>query len=103
MFLPGRFIPRPPSKFEDNLFTYAPRLSLLFTVGVFVPGALFEYWISNGHIVGGVIGLSVWLPVLWLYLVEVHEMGRARLALSAPVVILGHLLIGLWFAGLLAV
>jgi hypothetical protein len=103
MFWPGKFSPRPPSKFEDNLFTYFPRLSLLFTVGVFVPGGLFEYWISIGHAIAGVIGLAVWLAVVWLYLVEVHEMGRVRLALSAPVVLMGHVLMGFWFAGLLPV
>jgi hypothetical protein len=98
VLLPGKFKPQPPSKFEDN----APsQIMALFTFGLFAPGALFAYWIFNGHLIAAVSGSLVWFPVLWLFLVEVHTMGRVRFWLSAPVMFVGHVVIALWFAGLL--
>src|ERR1700704_5004852 len=100
MLFPGKFIPKPPSNFERNLVTYAPTPVLaLFTIGVFIPGALFSYWIFHGHVIGGAIGAVVWTPVLWLYLIEVHNMGRVRFWLSAPIILIVHVLIILWIAG----
>jgi hypothetical protein len=101
MLLPGKFNPQPPSKFEDNLITYAPpQLLVVFTFGLFVPGALLEYWIFNSHVIAGVIGAVIWVPVLWLFLIEIHNLGRVRFWLSAPVMLIGHLLGAAWFAGL---
>lgn len=76
-------------------------VSVLFTFGLFAPGALFAYWIFNGHVIAAVLGSLAWFPVLWLFLVEVHTMGRVRFWLSAPVMFVGHVVIALWFAGLL--
>jgi hypothetical protein len=102
VLLPGRFKPQPPSKFEHNLVTYVPlQILALFTCGLFAPGALFAYWIFNGHVIAAVLGSLVWVPVLWLFLVEVHTMGRVRFWLSAPVMFVGHVVIAFWFAGLL--
>jgi hypothetical protein len=97
---PGKFIPQKASKFEDNLIAYAPpQFMALATIGQFAPGALFEYWIFNGHILVGSIGLLLWAALLWLFLIEIHNMGRVRFWLSAPVALVGHVLIALWFAG----
>jgi hypothetical protein len=102
VLLPGKFKPQPPSKFEDNLFTYAPpQILALFTFGLFAPGSLFAYWIFNSHVIAAVLGSLVWFPVLWLFLLEVHTMGRVRFWLSAPVMFVGHVVIALWFACLL--
>ena len=68
-------------------------------IGLFAPGAVCEYALFHGHIIPGAIGLAIWTPILWLFLVEVHDMGRVRFGLSAPVVLITHLIIGLWFAG----
>jgi hypothetical protein len=68
VLLPGKFIPQPPSSFEDGLTKYAPpQLLMLFAVGLFAPGALFDYWIFNGQVIAGVLGTVVWVPVLWLF------------------------------------
>jgi hypothetical protein len=98
---PGRFKPQPPSKFESNLVTYAPpQLLVFFAFGLFAPGALLEYWFFRGHIIGVSFAALVWVPLLWLFLIEVHHMGRVRFWLSAPIMSTGHVLIALWFAGL---
>ena len=100
MLWPRKFIPRKASKFEDNLITYAPpRFLVLGAFGLFAPGALLEYWIFEGHVLLASAGLLLWAALLWLFLLEVHNMGRVRFWLSAPVALSGHILIALWFAG----
>jgi hypothetical protein len=99
MLFPGKFIPKPPSNFERNLVTYAPTPVLaLITTGVFIPGSLFSYWIFHGHVIGGAIGAVVWTPALWLYAIELHNMGRVRVWISVPFAIIVHVLIILWIA-----
>lgn len=101
MIFPGRFLAKPPSKFEDRLITYAPpQLLALFVIGLFAPGGLLEYALFAGHFIVGTFGLSLWIPLLWLLLVKVHNMGRFRFWLSAPTVIVVHVSLALWFAQL---
>ena len=99
MIFPGKFIPKRASNGEHNFLLYAPpQLLALIVLGLFAPGGLLEYAISKGRIAVGVIGLLVWVPILWLLLVKIHQAGRVRILLSAPIVLVGHLLIANWFA-----
>jgi drug/metabolite transporter superfamily protein YnfA len=100
MLWPGKFVPRKASKLEHNLVVYTPPQFLAFgTFGLFAPGTLLEYWIFQGHIFAGSIGLLLWMALLWLLLIEIHNVGRVRFWLSAPIALIGHVLIALWFAG----
>jgi len=102
MFFPGRFIPKRASKLEDNLITFAPpQLLLFFTLGLFAPGGLFEYALYKGYPLVGTVGLIVWLPFLWSFLILIHNAGRVRFWLSTPIMLVGHLLIAFWFARML--
>jgi len=50
MIFPGRFVAKPPSKFEDRLITYAPpQLLVLFAFRLFAPRGFLEYALFTGH------------------------------------------------------
>ena len=100
MIFPRKFVAKPASQFGDRPITYAPpQLLVLFAVGLFAPGGLLEYAFFTDHFVIGAVGLLVWVPLLWLLLIEIHDMGRARFWLSALVMVVGHALIVLWLTG----
>lgn len=100
MLFPGKFTPKRASKFEDGVALWAPpQLLALVMFGIFIPGGLCEYALFNGHAVWGAVGLLMLIPALWLFLVEIHDLGRVRSWLSAPVVLIGHVVMGVWFAG----
>lgn len=95
LLFPGRFIPRPQSRFERNVLTYVPeQILMLFALGLFAPGALCEYAFGTGHFILGTLGLLCWGPMLWLFLLEIHDAGRVRFWLSSTVVVAGH--VALW-------
>jgi len=68
--------------------------------GPLVPSALLEYAIWHGHRPLGILGLILWLPLVWILLVEIHHMGRVRIWLSAPIILVAHVVMTLAFAGL---
>lgn len=104
MLLPGRFTPRPGSKLEQNLLVYAPpQLFVLALIGLIVPGVLLEYALFRGHSATGIAGLLLWMPLLGLLLIKLHNLGRVRLWLSASVLLVVHLLVTLGLAGSLPV
>ena len=93
MLFPGKFVPQRTSKFEDNLISYAPpELLVLFALGLFAPGGLFEYALSKRYLIVGGVGLLVWTPFLWSFLILIHNAGRVRFWLSVPIMLIGHLL-----------
>jgi len=100
LFFPSKFIPRPASKLENNLPLYAPpQFLVLGMTGLIAPGALLEYALFNGRTIIGTAGLLLWVPLLWLALIEFHNMGRIRFWLSAPAMLIVHVLVALGFAG----
>jgi hypothetical protein len=104
MLLRGKFTPRPGSKLEQNLLVYAPpQLFLLALIGLMVPGVLLEYALFRGHAAIGIAGLVLWVPLLCLLLIKLHNLGRVRLWLSASVLLVVHVLIALGLAGSLPV
>jgi len=102
MFFPSKFVPQRASKLEDRVIAYAPpQLLLLFAVGLFAPGGLFEYALLTGYPIVGAVGLLVWVPFLRSLLILIHDAGRVRFWLSAPTMLVGHLLIAFWFVRML--
>ena len=96
LLFPGKFVPRPQTRFEHNVLMYVPLPILaLFALGLFAPGGLCEYAFAIGHPVLGTLGVLCWLPLLWLLLLELHDAGRVRFWLSAPIVAAGH--VALWY------
>lgn len=102
MSFPGKFVPQRTSKFEDNLLSYAPgELVVVFVLGLFAPGALFEYALFKSYPIVGAVGLLVWTPFLWSLLVRAHNAGRVRFWLSALIMLIVHLLMAGFFVWVL--
>lgn len=99
MIFPGKFVPQQASKLSDKLIEWVPQLLVLFLFGLLAPGILLEYAIFRGQVVIGAIGLLIWIPLLWLCLIKIHDMGRVRFWLSAPIVLSAHALVALWLGG----
>ena len=99
MIFPGKFRPQRASKFADKLIEWFPQLFVLFLFGLFAPGALLEYAMFKGHVIVGAVGLLLWVPLLWRFLIEIHDMGRVRFWLSAPSMLIGHVLVALLLSG----
>lgn len=100
MLLPGKFVPKPETRFERNVWIFVPdQFIVLFLGGLFVPGALCEYAFATGHFILGSLGVLGWLPLLWILLLEFHNSGRLRFWLSGPVVLCAHAFIGCWIVG----
>jgi hypothetical protein len=104
MLIPGKFTPRPGAKLEQNLLLYVPpQLFLLALIGLMVPGVLLEYALFRGHVSIGSAGLLLWVSLLCLLLIKLHNLGRVRLWLSASVLLVAHVLVALGLSGVLAV
>jgi hypothetical protein len=100
---PGKFVPKSASKTEDALILWAPpQLLGAFVFGLFIPGFLGEYALFSGYKLVGMTVLLLWGPILWLFLIELHDMGRVRFWLSAPLVLGAHVLMGLWLGSLVS-
>ena len=100
MWVPGKFTPKPASRPERLWILYSPPgWTILPFFALIVPGALLEYATVHGHGIVGAIGLLVWAPILWLLLVTIHQEGRVRIWLSAPIILILHLAIGIVIAG----
>jgi hypothetical protein len=95
IWIPGRFTPKAASRAERLWILFSPPgWEILPFFALIIPGALLEYATLRGHGIAGAIGSLVWAPILWLLLVILHQEGRVRIWLSAPVVLLAHLAIG---------
>lgn len=100
MWIPGTFTPKPASRAEWLwVLCSPPGWEILPFFALTIPGVLLEYAILRGHGILGAIGLLVWAPILWLLLVTIHQEGRVRIWLSAPILLLAHLAIGLLIRG----
>lgn len=100
VWVPGKFTPASASRPERLWLAFCPPgWEILPSLALLAPGVLLEYILGRGNGVIGTIGLFVWAPLLWLALVVIHHAGRVRIWLSAPVFLLAHLAIGLWFIG----
>jgi hypothetical protein len=100
--VPGKFVAKPASTIENALFNFYPLIGALF-FGMFVPGAWLEYTLLHGHVLYSVIGLVIWGAFLWIFLLELHRIGRLRVWISAPLVLTVHVVIGLVIAGTLRI
>lgn len=67
--------------------------------GLLIPCAFLEYVLWHGHPLVGATGLTIWLPLVWVLLVRFHRMGRVRMWLSAPVILISNVVMTLIFAG----
>jgi transposase len=95
MLFPDKFVPQRASKFEDNLLSYAPpELLVLFALGLFVPGGLFEYALSKRYLIVGGVGLLVWTPFLWSLLILIHNAVRGGVGAGVFIEFLKRLVYG---------
>jgi hypothetical protein len=93
MLLPGKFRPRPSSKVENGVIGYgSSELFPLAFLALLAPGLLLEYAIFRGYEGPGIVGLLLWVPVLWCVLIKLHDWGRVRFWLSASTVVIAHTL-----------
>ena len=99
-WLPGKFAPKPASDAERLWTTFCPPGWEVFPFfGWLSPGLLLEYFLFRGHLIAGALGLLLWTPLLWLVLVGMHQEGRLRIWLSAPIFLGVHVAAALGFAG----
>ena len=98
--MPGKFAPKPASDAERLWVTFCPPGWEAFPFfGFLIPGLLLEYFLFRGYPLASIAGLLLWTPLLWLVLVALHQQGRARIGLSAPIVLAVHVAVALVFAG----
>lgn len=103
LWLPGKFVPKPASRVERFWVRYSPPgwEYLPYVALLIGPGALLDFAISLGHSYLGAIGWIVWLPILWVLLVMLHQDGRLRIWLSLPLVLLAYAAIGVVMFGVI--
>lgn len=100
VWLPGKFTPNPASDAERLWTTFCrPGWEVFPFFGWLSPGLLLEYFLFRGRPITGALRLLLWMPFLWLVLVGIHQEGRVRIWLSAPIFLGVHLAAALWFAG----
>jgi hypothetical protein len=100
LWVPGKFTPRPAADVERFWIRYSPLgWEYLPYAALLFPGAFAEYAIFRGHAIIGAAGLMIWVSILWLLLVTLHQAGRMRIWLSVPIVLVSYLAIGLFLVG----
>jgi hypothetical protein len=75
-------------------------LAFLIVAALIVPTVVVISQFFNNRALFGLIGLMVWLPVLWIILIGLHKQGVIRLMLSLPVLAIASVVIAFSWANL---
>jgi hypothetical protein len=75
-------------------------LAFLIVAVLIIPTVVVISQFFSGKVILGLIGLMVWLPVLWFTLIDLHKQGVIRFMLSLPILAVASVVMAFSWANL---